>query len=462
MTIYLMHSISYVMYDSNSVMNIDKVILAILFFILLYKLSIYSNRINIKTLVFVAFILYIFWGVYASVTPFSDFAHFYHQAVSFASSWDLKFLYDSKSPTTTAYYAFFAFLLGKSYLSFYIASALIWSIQIPILYKALINFDIEDKKAKFIAFMYGFYPGVIFYATVVSSESMFMFLLITSFYLISKIKNNRLTITNTVIVGIVLALFFLTRSNAIVFIIPYFLYFLFSDAISKKIALGLVISLSIPLFFELFLNMHYGNRVSVSASQWGAYNLMVGTNHKGTGGYSVPDSKLAGFIGDNKVALKDAQKNALRIAYHRVVDHPMDFILFATTTKIKRLWETDRQNIYWGIRKSPKKKNISQELDVGNRILDGSYLIMLLTAFAFFVRQSINYKSLLNSNKNKYTDFLALTVTPLFLLAILHIFIEVQPRYHLPFLPFLIVFSGLFIFQTSDMINKFKKWKLPY
>ncbi len=447
-SIYLINASQYILYDSSNNFLFNKALLGIIIFTLLYHLSKYAYKINIYTIVFISFLLYLFWGIYASVTPVSDFTVFYNLSVQYATSFDAKILYTSKSPTTTAYYAFFVFLLGKSYLAFYIASSLIWSVQIIILYKALSNFNFSENQAKFIALMYGLYPGIIFYATVVSSESVFMFFLITSFYFVSKISNDTFTKKDTIQLGLLLSLFFLTRSNAVVFIIPYILYFFLSKSASRSGTFLVVIAMILPLLFQLFLNIKYGDRLSLSASQWGTYNLMVGTNPKSKGGYNESDKELAGIKKEDAVPLKQAQKNALKIAYHRIFKQPMDFIIFATTTKIKRLWETDRSSLDWSIAKSPTKKNIIQEIEVGSKILEASFLMIILTSLGYLLERLYRCKENLNSSIS--VNLLLLTIVPLLLLAFLHIFIEVQPRYHLPFLPFLIVFSGLFILDLQD------------
>ena len=146
--------------------------LPLVFLILFLLLYIYKNikKINIVVILFVSFLVYLFWGMYASVTPFSDFLGFYRHSVKFADTFSLSVLYSSKSPTTVVYYSIYAFFFGNNYLSFYIGSSLIWSAQIVLLFKSLVNFQIIENKAKFISLMYGFYPGIVFYATVVSRE----------------------------------------------------------------------------------------------------------------------------------------------------------------------------------------------------------------------------------------------------------------------------------------------------
>ena len=455
LTIYLINAPIYVLYHAAEKSPLFFLLISLLgpiFFIILSFLSHYSYKINIYGVAFISFILYLCWGIYASVTPYSDFGEFYNLSVQYASSFDTKILFQSKSPTTTIYYAFFAFMFGKSYLTFYIASSLIWSVQVIILYKALSNFKQSENESKFIATMYGLYPGIIFYATVVSSESIFMFFLVSSLYLVSKIYNNTFKKKDAVALGVVFSLFFLTRGNAIVFIIPYIIYFIFSKNIFKKHMFLLVIAIILPLLFQLSLNIKYGDRYSFSASEWGAYNLMVGTNPKSNGGYSLSDFRLAGYEGENKVTLKEAQKNSIKIAFHRITDNPIDFILFSTTTKIKTLWETDLLNIFWSIGNSPKKKDIWLAIKVGGTILEASFLMLLLTSIGYLTERLCRYKEIINRKIS--IDLLLLTIIPLVLLALLHIFIEVQPRYHLPFLPFLTIFSGIFIMNKYDFLKK--------
>jgi hypothetical protein len=427
---------------------------SILIFIILVKFSKYAYKINILFLTLVAFILYLSWGLYAMVTPYSDFMEFYKLSTSFANTGNLNILSESKSPTTIAYYAFFVSIFGKSNYVFYIASSLIWSIQVPLLYLSLKNFKIINLKAKFISLIYGLYPGVIFFATVVSSESVFMFFLMFNFYLISKLKNGQLSRIDTSLLGLSLSLLFLTRGGGIAFIIPFLLYYIGNCFFSKKHYTIFIISILTPLMFQLNLNIKFEDRVSISTSHWAPYLFMVGTNENSNGGYSLNDLELAGFRGSNKVPIEEAKNNAITIALDRIGSDPLRFIAFSLTTKIKYLWRTDSQSILWGTNRSPKKDLLTNVISVGTGLLDSIFLLIKTTALFYLLWMLVQYREILH-NKS-VLSFHLLILGSLTLLALLHIFIEVQTRYHTPFIPFLSIYSGLFILKYLDILIFFK------
>ncbi len=96
----------------------------------------------------------------------------------------------------------------------------------------------------------------------------------------------------------------------------------------------------------------------MSASRWGAYNLLTGTSKDNSGGYSVKQLELAGFRGHNQVSHEEASQRAIQIARNRIFEKSVDFIEFALTKKIRRLWNGESHSITWSLAKSPSYKNI--------------------------------------------------------------------------------------------------------
>src|SRR5215468_1846185 len=120
-----------------------------------------------------AFVLYVVWGMFAEVTPFSDFMSFYRASVDLATRHTLGVVLTSKSSTTVGWYGSVFWLLGPGYETMYIAAAVLWAAQIPLLYAALGSLGVDDASAKTAALIYGFSPSVVFYAPLITSESLF-------------------------------------------------------------------------------------------------------------------------------------------------------------------------------------------------------------------------------------------------------------------------------------------------
>lgn len=435
--------ILYLYQASSYLHDQSKLVLAMTLFICLSLFFRSIKPAQIGTVTLFSFALYFGWGIYAQVTPDSDFKTFFHQSSSFATHFDFKTLFDSKSPPTTIYYAFFFYTLGRNYLTSYIASSIIWSIQIPLFYKALRNFEISKEQSKFVSLLYGLCPGIIFFATTISSESLFCFFIISGFYLISRAKMSS-SLKYAWLSGLCFGLFFLTRSNAIVFIIPYMIYLFITQKRNTFFKAAFTIGILLPLFFQLELNKKYGERISFSSSPWGAYNFMVGTNRKSKGGFSVEDLELAGFKGPNKVSQAEASQKAISIAYERIMNDPKDFAIFATTVKLERLWYTDSQAINIGVVRSEKNEELKEELSTGKQWLDSCLYMFIYSSLVFLLYQFIiSFQP--SQESKKEDDLLPITLFPLVLLAGLHLFIEVQPRYHMPFFPFFALYTGLLI-----------------
>jgi hypothetical protein len=203
---------------------------------------------------------------------------------------------------------------------------------------------------------------------------------------------------------------------------------------------------------QLFLNIKYENKVSIATSPWGQYVFLNGTNYETKGQYSSSDLILAGFIGTNKVSMEQAQKNAITIAITRISNDPLKFIQFALTDKINSLWGTDTHNIRWSIGESPRKEEIRKQVLVGMGILDTVFFMIKVCGLLYLITILFNYKYYYKEHKN-ILNFIIIMVIPLLLLSVLHIFIEVQSRYHMPFMPFLIIITGMFIFEIDHILK---------
>jgi len=340
----------------------------------------------------------------------------------------------------------------------YLASAVIWSIQLPLLYKALINFKFNRRTAIFSTLFYGIAPGTVFFAPVLSSEAIFNGLILLNLFLLSEYRSSK-KIIFLFYISIASGLLFLTRSNGLVFFIAYLVYiFLTTEKCKLLLAKSLLISV-IPfmliLSFQGLLNYHYGNRLSISASSWSSYNLLVGTNKESNGGYNVADHELAGFSGDNKVSLSEASSNARRIAYERIMEDPIGFVKFTLTYKMARLWSIDSQSIQWATARPPIRDDMQSQgiLPVLRVITDAYYLVFLLIMPLFLL--SVLAKKVAHQIT---PNILLLLLLPLALLAFLHLFIEVQPRYHVPFMPFIYTFAVSFWLERQNKSNRQKQF----
>lgn len=396
------------------------------FFIFKFKVN------NIYKLLFIAFIVYLFWGIILQVTPTTDYKVFYNEALQFHKTFNFKYLQISKSTTTVFYYAVFFAIFGKGLVVSYIAASCAWVVGFILFYKSLINFNIDKNYAILTVAIIAFSPSFIAYAPVISSESVFFLLAFLALYFCSCYFLSK-KIYMLGLASLALGLLFITRTNGVVFFISfaflvgYFFSRLKNKDNSYRIVLASVAPFVIVLFFQGSLNYYYTKNFSISSSHHLAYNFMTGTNRSSKGGYSVSDRKLAGYQGDNKVSREEASRKSVQIAVERISDDPVDFFIFALTDKIEKFWGDDNYGIRWSLRRSPKYSAMVSDGTIKLlQKITNAYYILMMTLFIIWLVLQIR----------KDTIKLGLFCLPLIGLAVLHIFIEVHARYHMPFMPF--------------------------
>lgn len=410
-----------------------------------------SHTVNIYKLLLWAFIFYLAWGLIFQVAQSSDFSTFYKNALQFSKTMNFKYVEESKSTTTVLYYGIFFNVLGKSPLASYIASSCAWVFGYLFFYKSLINFHVRKNHAILFLIIGMFAPSTIAFSTIVSSESVFILLLSLSLYFLSKYFTSK-NIYNLAIVSLTLGLLFITRSNGIAFFVAFIIILVCSmQSHCPKNPIRAIAYSVLPfigaLLLQGYLNYSYTEKFSVSTSPHGVYNFLAGTNRETRGGYSAEDRELAGYRGANKVSYEEANKKAMQIAIHRITNDPADFIYFALTKKINKLWGNDTYGINRSLTRSPKRADMgSSGMMRVLRIVASAYYMLMVSLFVIWL--------VLRIRKN-YVE-LGMLCLPLMGLALLHIFIEVQARYHVPFMPFIYFGAAgtlIILRQKIDDIN---------
>jgi 4-amino-4-deoxy-L-arabinose transferase-like glycosyltransferase len=345
-----------------------------------------------------------------------------------------------------AWYAGAAWLLGAGYPSTYAAAAVLWAGQIPLLYRALGSFGVRDAAARTAALLYGFSPTVLFYAPLITSESVFNFLLVGCLYVVSRYQRRPAPWTAGAL-GAASGLLCLTRMSGGAFVIAFAVYVsVWPSELSRRDRLRRLGTLMAIFLLVVFVNAlvrsPYTGGFSLAPSKWGAYNLMAGTNRVSHGGYSEEDLALAGFKGEPPLSHEEASRNALRIGIGRIAEDPLGFAAFALTDKLTRFWGTDASSVEWPTARSPKRQALVDAgvISLALRVTEAFWLYLNLTAGLALLW------SLLSARRREEPVAHQLTcvvVLPMLLLSLLHLVIEVQPRYHIPYVPLLCALSAL-------------------
>lgn len=406
-----------------------------------FVVFVFFGLINVSSLfVFcTALLLSFLWADYASTTPVSDFLQFYNEAVGFSESPSLMRWEGFKNPISSVYYSFFIFLFGKSYFSASFGASLMWALQSVVVKKILVESRLDASMAGKFAMLYVLCPGVVFFSPVISSEAVFIFLV-----LISVLLGLKLLRAGNVYLGLFFGFFsglsFLTRTNAVLFLTPvYFLVAL--NLLARNVDVGklrlfcaLLIGTAIMPFFQFYVNAEFGSRYSFSPTKWTAYNFLAGTNIDHRGAWNLDDVQLAGYdVAKSNADFENANKKALSVALERVAADPVAFIKFATGDKLFRLWAGDGESIYWSSASKEVGKGVNTFMAerISTAYMHG---LILACAVAVVVLFSVSLK------RSVWIDepIVVVSVFSLSLNAVLHFFIEVQGRYHIPFYPFMI------------------------
>ena len=256
-----------------------------------------------------------------------------------------------------------------------------------------------------------------------------------------------------VAVGLVTALLFLTRAAGILGLIVCLAIIGIGRAVYvRKVDEGaamaesrrsrqplalcaiVVVSFAAVWFSYSYMSWRTIQELRITASPWGDFSLLFGTNFDSKGRYNVADLELAGYLGGDRWKRIDASKVARKIAIERITDDPFRFARFALSDKVIQLWGNEHNLYGWASGDRQRGDKLSLKMrNLSLAGLDGVYRTTLLLLLVILVRETLRPSYLL-----------ALGVVAL-MFSLPHLFLEVQPRYHLAMTPFIIVASALLV-----------------
>ena len=307
------------------------------------------------------------------------------------------------------------------------------------------------------------YPSFVVFSVVPSSEAVTFLLMGTCAVMASKAvrRSDGRRWTYAGLAGLVIGVLYLTRMNNAVLLVPCTLALLLclprlGDGRSAQTTWreswalrfgppGVVVA-TFAAVIVLFggLSTQETGEFRVAPSRFGALLLLFGTNTETSGGFNVDDAALAGYLSDDPATRAAAPAKALDMALDRVSSDPWRFVAFAATTKVQRLWARERSLNHWSLGGRERAENVNYYIR-GSTILaaDGAYRMVLLLFIVGLVGEL-----------RRPSACVALGGIAL-LYSLPHVFIEVQPRYHLPMLPFLIVGAVLTFHRLLPSVRKF-------
>ena len=403
------------------------------------------------------------WGFWLDSQPVSDFLNFHNHAARVADDGSLWSSLGSKSPPTVVYYAAFHVLLGSEYFTNYLAGAVAWTAGALLIYRAVLPF-VTPGQARMVCACTATYPSFVVFSVVPSSEAVAFLLMGTGAVMASKAvrRSDGWQWTYAGLAGLAIGVLYLTRMNNAVLLVPCTLALLLclprprdersvrkgreSWALRCGPPGALVATFAAAIVLFGSLSMQETGEFRVAPSRFGELLLLFGTNTETNGGYNVDDAALAGYLSDDPATKAAAPAKALDMALDRVSSDPWRFTAFAATTKVQRLWARERSLNYWSLGGRERAENVNFYVR-GSAILaaDGAYRMVLLLFMVGLIGEL-----------RRPSACVALGGIAL-LYSLPHVFIEVQPRYHLPMVPFLIVGAVLTFHKLLPSVRKLGK-----
>ena len=184
------------------------------------------------------------------------------------------------------------------------------------------------------------------------------------------------------------------------------------------------------------LNLHVDGRLSLSSTPYAPYNLLTGTNVEEGGQWNQQDLLACGWVGNRPLPNYESRTKARRMAWQRIGADPLGFFLFAFTVKMDHLF----RNEDFGVDSSRYYvAQAEQRFDFFANLANGYYVVLLLSSTVALCCVLLRRR----------TDWMIL-LAPFSSLGVLHLFINVMPRFHVPLLPVFVLSLASLLDGRSD------------
>ncbi len=286
-----------------------------------------------------------------------------------------------------------------------IVNAIITSLTVVMIY--LIGKELSSKKAAFItSIIYSIFLFPLLLNTILTNQLLPMLLILMAIYLwIKTKKSNKLV---AIIIGILLGISNILRSETIVIIIAFFLYSIYL-MIKKENKKQLILNIFLILvsYFLITTSTSFilkATNISISGleNKNSAWKFLEGLNIKTTGQYSNEDAVKYSY---NEIKTKKELKKRIKKEWKQ---YP---ILFAKKTKI--LWINS--DLSWPLGHIKNQETL--------KLYEGINQIFI----CFFI--ILSFMSSITLFKKSYKKEQILILLILFIYFGVYLFIEVMPRY---------------------------------
>jgi hypothetical protein len=165
----------------------------------------------------------------------------------------------------------------------------------------------------------------------------------------------------------------------------------------------------------------------VSTSTWGGWSLMIGANQEHDGTWNTDDARIYGQWGDERERL--AQQEGIR----RIVSDPAGFASLAVR-KLHVMWASERYGVYFAFGSTSLAQNVREAISV--------------ISMAFYVAVFLAAATALWRMRRAPPEMALVILGIIGVVAVMHTFVEVQPRYHAYIVPLLALLAASLVGQA--------------
>lgn len=414
--------------------------------ILLFKiinLRILSSRIFLLFILIGSLVLRLWWIYKVDTEPISDFKMMFDAAMDLANGntegiYNNHYFFIYADNIGFTVYQSFILLFFKSLLVLKVVNAITGALIVYLIYRISQNIFPEDS-ARITAVIAALYSPFIVYTSVLTNQTLSIFLLLVGLLLFFRKKN-------LMVVGLFLSLSYLIRPTAIIYLIGV-VFIIFYQEISQyksdfknilKYSILKTLKVGIPFFTVIFIASILFQTTNISKHSLfdnpiPNYKLLVGLNQETTGGYSQEDARLLGNP-------ENFRKKVDSMINKRIEDKSKLLLLFGK--KFNAMWGKHDSSLFWSMTKDVKDKHEFNFIRLYEQYF---YLTILLFGIIFLV-STIKRGVALFSSKH---IFICITLLGF---VIAYIFIEIQTRYRYEIYPLFILLAGAGVAITYKKI----------
>ena len=407
--------------------------------------------------------LSVLWIYYGNVELRSDCKTYYWLSREFANTGDFFHLHRYKSFIGILFYSAAIKVFGDSLENVLLANIMLNTMNTVLIYFIAMALTKEKRISCLGAIIFALYPANIFFSGAVMVDGIFTLLLLMGmffFLLILGGAENREMSSRSLklrffMFGICMGLVHLTRGYGILLFLGFCFSMLLFCFLKKKGVVFLVSILLSVLGFavgicpKLATSVNYDGEVSARvfdrpwalvATGFGVCDGMKSKEcWKSLGGYGVG-------MRQNRI---ESEKKSKKIFFDTLKLNPEFIIHRALAVKFRKMWQSDQYGIAWSLGGRQFQQRIRLDYDSTKyfaMVCDIYYTSMIM--FAFMGSFAVWKK------KRSETSFrAALLWLPFLLVVVMHFFVHAEPRYKLPFMPLIFIFSSTGIYYLRDLIN---------